>query len=226
MLKNWNDLPDFMRCEEIKAYYEALHKKRFSLFLKRLFDVVAAIFVLLITLIPMIILAVFIKLDSPGPIFFRQERVTQYGKIFRIHKFRTMIPGADLLGSQVTIKDDNRITKLGRFLRKYRLDELPQVFDVIKGDMTFVGTRPETVKYVSCYQKQWNATLLLPAGITSETSIKYKDEDNLLKNSLNIDNTYIEVILPQKMIINLQSLLEFSIFNEMKTLFKTVYKLK
>lgn len=196
MLKKWDSLPDFMKNDAVRPYYEILKKKKASLFLKRVFDILVGLIILIITAIPMTIIAVMIKLDSEGPVFYRQERVTTYGKHFRIHKFRTMVSNADKIGSTVTIDHDNRITKVGAKLRGYRLDELPQVFDVLRGNMSFVGTRPEAVKYVEMYKLEYMATLLMPAGITSEASIRYKDEAELLDRADNVDKVYIEKVLP------------------------------
>ena len=177
MLKRWDDLPDFMCVDEVRPYWEILKKKRGQLVLKRIFDLVLSVILLVILAIPMGIIAVLVKRDSEGPVFYRQERVTTYGRRFRIHKFRTMVVNADKIGTAVTVGEDKRITRVGKKLRRLRLDELPQVFDVISGDMSFVGTRPEAVKYVEKYQPAFYATLLMPAGITSEASIRYKDED-------------------------------------------------
>ncbi len=222
LLRKWEDLPDFMRCEEVREYYNILYKKRFSILIKRIFDYILGILLLIVLAIPMIIIAVMIKLDSPGPVFYRQERVTRYGKHFRIHKFRTMVDNAENMGSAVTTENDSRVTKLGGKIRDYRLDELPQVIDVLLGDMSFVGTRPEAVKYVSKYKPEYYATLLLPAGITSEASIKYKDEAKLLMSAENIDKVYIEDVLQQKMLYNLKNINEFNFFNDLKIMFKTV----
>lgn len=166
----------------------------------------------MITAIPMIIIAVLIKLDSKGPVLYRQERITTYGKRFRIHKFRTMVQNADRVGSAVTVSNDNRITRIGSKLRGLRLDELPQLIDVLQGTMSFVGTRPEASKYVKMYRPEFNATLLMPAGITSEASIRYKDEYKLLSASEDVDKTYIEQVLPGKMVWNLNSIERFSFF--------------
>ena len=169
----------------------------------------------------MLVIAVWIKLDSPGPVFFRQTRITQYGKEFRIFKFRTMVNNADKMGSAVTVGNDSRITKVGKIIRKYRIDEFPQLFNVLLGDMSFVGTRPEVPKYVSAYSDEMYATLLLPAGITSKTSIEYKDEDLLLKNPDDIDFTYLNVILPEKMYWNLKGVSEFNVFSELVIMIQT-----
>ena len=166
---------------------------------------------------------IMIKMDSHGEVFFRQERVTQYGKKFRIHKFRTMVKNAESLGAQVTTKSDMRVTKVGKKLRGCRLDELPQLIDILQGNMSFVGTRPEVTKYVKQYTPEMMATLLLPAGVTSEASIEYKDEERLLADAKNADKTYVEVVLPQKMEWNLRSLNDFSFVGDIKTMFKTVW---
>ncbi|MBQ8488586.1 MAG: sugar transferase [Pseudobutyrivibrio sp.] len=221
-LRKWEDIPEFMRCDEVKLYYEALTHKRVQLFCKRLFDIVIAIILLVILAIPMLIIAIMIKLDSKGPVFYRQERVTTYGRHFRIHKFRTMVKDADKIGTAVTVGGDARITKVGSKLRNLRLDEMPQLIDVLIGDMSFVGTRPEAVKYVDAYTKEMNATLLLPAGITSEASIRYKDEAKLLDEADDVDKVYIEEILPAKMKYNLDSIKFFSFGGDIVTMFRTV----
>lgn len=222
MLRKWEDLPDFMRVPEVRPYWEVLDRKRGQLFLKRVFDFVLALILLVILAIPMLVIAVMIKLDSPGTVFYRQERVTAYGKHFRIHKFRTMVSNADQIGTAVTVGNDSRITKVGTKLRHLRLDELPQLFDILEGTMSFVGTRPEAIRYVEQYTPEMMATLLVPAGITSETSIRYKDEDRLLNTADNIDKVYVENVLPEKMKWNLKSIQKFSIFREFLTMFWTV----
>ena len=223
VLRKWDDLPDFMKTEEVKPYYEALKKKKLSLFFKRMVDLVGGVVLLVLLAIPMAIISVLIKLDSPGPVFYRQERVTTYGKHFKIHKFRTMVSNADKIGTAVTVGNDSRITKIGAKLRGCRLDELPQVLDLISGDMSFVGTRPEAVRYVEKYKPEYYATLLLPAGITSEASIRYKDEAELLENAVDVDRVYVEEVLPGKMKFNLQSIKEFSFIGEIATMFRTVF---
>ena len=212
-----------MQTEEVRYYYDILCKKKFSLMLKRLFDIIISA-VMLVVLSPLfLILSIAIKLDSPGPVFYRQERVTAYGKRFRIHKFRTMVNGADKKGSLVTVNNDNRITRVGRIIRKCRLDEISQLIDVFVGNMTFVGTRPEVVKYVDKYTSEMLATLLLPAGITSEASILYKDEDKLLDGADDVDKVYIERVLPGKMYYNLRSIKKFNFLRDIATMFKTVF---
>ena len=221
MLRKWDELPAFMRCEEVKPYYDILRKKQVSLFFKRVFDLVGGLILLVLLAVPMAIIAVWIKLDSEGSVFYRQERVTTYGKHFKIHKFRTMVSNADQIGSTVTVGNDSRITKVGAKLRGCRLDELPQVFDLISGNMSFVGTRPEAVKYVEQYKPEYMATLLLPAGITSEASIRYKDEAELLDMADNVDRVYMEDVLPEKMKYNLEYINRYSFWGEIATMFRT-----
>lgn len=222
MLKKWEDLPEFMKVPEVRPYWEVLRKKRGQLLLKRIFDLVVAFVLLLLLAIPMLVIALMIKIEDPGPVFYRQERVTTYGKKFRIHKFRTMVVNAEKIGTAVTVGDDPRITKVGKKLRSLRLDELPQVLDVLAGTMSFVGTRPEAVKYVEQYLPEYNATLLMPAGITSEASIRYKDEDKLLDAASDVDKVYIEQVLPAKMVWNLESVRRFRFLREILTMFRTV----
>lgn len=223
MLCRWEELPQNMQNDAVRPYYDSLQSKKCSLFLKAVFDRVVSL-LMLIGLSPIfVLLAIMIKMDSPGEVFFRQERVTQYGKKFRIHKFRTMVKNAESLGAQVTTKSDMRVTKVGKKLRGCRLDELPQLIDILQGNMSFVGTRPEVTKYVEQYTPEMMATLLLTAGVTSEASIEYKDEERLLADAKNADKTYVEVVLPQKMEWNLQSLKEFSFVGDIKTMFKTVW---
>lgn len=223
MLREWDKLPESMRTEDIRPYYERLKKKKVSLVLKRVFDVISSIIMLIILSPLLIIISILIVTDSKGGVFYRQERVTQYGKKFRIFKFRTMVANADKIGTQVTVSNDNRITKIGSVIRKYRIDEIPQLFNILSGDMSLVGTRPESSHYVKHYTSEMMATLLLPAGVTSEASIRYKDEAELLNQADDIDKVYIEKILPEKMKYNLESLLNFSLFREIKTMIKTIF---
>lgn len=220
-LRKWADLPQEMQLPEVRKYYDILAKKCSTLIVKRVFDIMVAV-VLLIFLSPIfLVLAIAIKLDSPGPVFYRQERVTQYGRHFRIHKFRTMVQDADK-GSQVTVKDDARITKVGKVIRGCRLDEIAQLLDLIRGDMTLVGTRPESPKYVAQYTPEMMATLLLPAGVTSEASIRYKDEAALLDGAMDVDKIYVEQVLPGKMEWNLKGIEQIGIGYEIKVIFVTI----
>ena len=221
MLK-WEQLPEFMRTPEVRPYWETLYKKRGQVFFKCSFDLFVSVVLLVILFIPMLVIALWIKLDSKGPVFYRQERVTTYGRHFKIHKFRTMVVNADKIGSTVTVGNDARITNVGRKLRRCRLDELPQLLDIISGNMSFVGTRPEAVKYVEQYKPEYYATLLMPAGITSEASIRYKDEEKLLDTSNDVDKVYMEQVLPAKMVWNLESIRRFSFLREILTMLRTV----
>ena len=222
MLKNWNELPKYMRTDEVRPYYDLLQKKRLSLFFKRVFDIVVSLIMIILCSPILLIISILIVKDSKGGVFYRQERVTQYGRVFRIFKFRTMVKNADQIGTQVTVSNDSRITKIGSKLRNCRLDELPQLFNIFLGDMTFVGTRPESVHYVKSYTNEMYETLLLPAGVTSEASIEYKDEADLLDQADDVDSVYINEVLPEKMKYNLNSIKEFSFFKEIATMFRTV----
>lgn len=220
---SWEKLPPQMQTEAVKPYYEILQKKQISLIFKRLFDIVVSIIMLLILSPVFLILAIAIKLDTEGPVFYRQVRVTQYGKEFRIFKFRTMVNNADKIGSQVTVGEDSRITRVGKVIRECRLDEIGQLLNILGGSMTFVGTRPEVPKYVEKYTSEMWATLLLPAGVTSEASIRYKDEAALLDAAEDVDATYIQDVLPGKMKYNLRSIQEYSFFKDIETMFQTVF---
>ena len=222
MLREWNQLPEYMQTDAVRPYYDQLKKKEFSLFLKRIFDIVVSL-VLIVLLSPLLlVLSILIVLDSRGGVFYRQERVTQYGRKFRIFKFRTMVADADKIGTQVTVSNDSRITRVGSVIRKYRLDEIPQLFNILLGDMSLVGTRPESTHYVKHYAPEMFATLLLPAGVTSEASIKYKDEAELLNKADDVDKVYIEKVLPGKMKYTLESISNFSFIKDIETMFRTV----
>lgn len=220
---SWEKLPPQMQTEAVKPYYEILQKKQISLIFKRSFDIAVSLIMLLILSPVFLVLAIAIKLDTEGPVFYRQVRVTQYGKEFRIFKFRTMVNNADKIGSQVTVGEDNRITRVGKVIRECRLDEIGQLLNILGGSMTFVGTRPEVPKYVEKYTSEMWATLLLPAGVTSEASIRYKDEAVLLDAAEDVDATYIQDVLPGKMKYNLRSIQEYSFFKDIETMFQTVF---
>lgn len=222
LLKKWEQLPEQMQRDEVRPYYDALQSKKVSLVCKRLFDIIVS-FIMLVIISPiLLILSLWIVLDSKGGVFYRQERITTNGRIFYIFKFRTMVKNADKIGSLVTVNNDSRVTTAGKFLRKCRLDELPQLINVLLGDMSFVGTRPEVKKYVDAYSGEMLATLLLPAGITSKASINYKDEAELLNAADDVDKTYIQQVLPGKMYFNLKEVREFSFFADIATMFNTV----
>lgn len=221
MLCKWEKLPPQLQTQEVRPYYDRLRKKQGSLLLKRLFDIVVSAIMLVFLSPVFLVLAIAIKLDSPGPVFYRQVRVTQYGKEFRIFKFRSMVQNADK-GSQVTVGNDSRITRVGRFIRKCRLDEICQLIDILRGTMTFVGTRPEVPKYVAAYTPAMMATLLLPAGVTSMASIYFKDEDELLSQAQDVDKAYTEKVLPEKMYFNLKGLESFGFWKDIRIMIMTV----
>lgn len=226
ILKKYENLPENLQNDDVKRYYDILAKKKGNLFLKRIFDIFMSL-ILLILLSPVfLILAIWIKLDSKGPVFYRQERITIYGKKFRIFKFRTMIQDADKKGSLITLGEDSRITKIGNKIRKRRLDEIPQLLNILKGDMSFVGTRPEVTKYVDKYTNEMKATLLMPAGVTSKASIEYKNEDEIMDTFLNkgekVDDIYLQRVLPEKMKYNLEYIEKFSLLEDIKICIKTI----
>ena len=226
LLKRWEDLPSFMQCDGVKEYYDILNRRKFSLLFKRLFDIFASIILLILLSPALLIVAIWIKLDSEGPVFYRQERITQYGRVFKIFKFRTMVTNADKIGTLVTLQNDSRITKVGEKIRKCRLDEIPQLINILIGDMSFVGTRPEVKKYVDRYSDEMLATLLLPAGVTSKASLMFRDEDEILNHKVNennpVDKVYVEEILPQKMVYNLEYIKDFSFVGDIVLCIKTV----
>ena len=223
LIKKWEILPPELQIDEVRPYWEILRKKNFSLFWKRVFDIFVSGIMLIILLPFFLILSLAIVIDSRGGVFYRQERVTQYGKHFKIFKFRSMVSGADKKGSLVTVGNDARITRVGKLVRKLRLDEVSQLIDVFRGTMTFVGTRPEVPKYVSQYKPEFLATLLLPAGVTSMASIMFKDEDKLLEGKEDVDKAYIEEVLPQKMEWNLSEINKYGFWRDIKIMFMTVF---
>lgn len=227
-MKKFESLPAELQNEQVRPYYEALAAKRGQLFLKRAFDILVSAILLLLLSPILLFFAIWIKLDSPGPVFYRQERVTTYGRIFRIFKFRTMKVDADKMGSLVTLKNDNRITRVGHVIRRYRLDELPQLLNILTGDMSLVGTRPEVAKYVAAYTPEMKATLLLPAGVTSTASILFKDEEELIAKfileGMEVDDIYITKVLPEKMHYNLSYLKNYSFLGDLKLMVRTVLK--
>ena len=225
MLK-WDELPLEMQLSEVEPYYQLVSQRKGSLVLKRCLDFLLALVLLFLTSPLFIVLSIWIKLDSKGPVIYKQKRVTQYNRHFKIWKFRTMVTDADKKGSLVTSANDNRITKVGNFIRRVRLDELPQLVNVLKGEMSFVGTRPEVPRYTEQYSPEMMATLLLPAGITSLASINYKDEDAIISQmtakGMTVDQAYVERVLPEKMHFNLAYLRDFNFFGDIKIMFQTV----
>lgn len=217
---------DFFNCQEVQDAKLYLNKRKKDLILKLIFDKVLALILLILFSPIFFILGVMIKLEDKGPIFYRQERVTKNGKIFKIYKFRTMVLNADKIGSLVTTENDSRITKIGSVIRKYRLDEIPQLLNIIEGDMSFVGARPEVLKYVQNYTDEMKVSLLLPAGVTSRSSIEFKDEEILIKkytkSGLTVDQAYIEKILPRKMHRNIEYVYNFNFFDDLTIMVSTV----
>lgn len=226
MLISWKKLPDEMKNEYVEIYYTILSKRKVSLAVKRIFDVIISLVMLILSSWLFLILAILIKIDSEGPVFFRQVRVTTGNREFRIFKFRTMINNADKIGSLVTTGNDMRITRVGVKIRKCRLDEIPQLINILIGDMSFVGTRPEVRKYVDCYTPEMMATLLLPAGVTSLASINYKDEDDIIDRytaeGMSVDEAYVDKVLPEKMKYNLEYIKQFDFWSDIKLMIKTV----
>lgn len=224
LLKPFENLPDEFKNDEVKHYYDILDKKRKSLLVKRIADIILSLIMIVLLALPMLIIALIIKFSSKGPVLYKQERVTTYGKKFKILKFRTMKVGADKAGL-LTTENDDRITAIGKVLRKLRLDELPQIFHVLSGKMSIVGTRPEVTKYVDKYTPEMYATLLMPAGVTSLASIKFKDEDRILgeiSDPERVDEIYMNEILPKKMRYNLKYIERFDFKWDIYLMYKTV----
>jgi len=172
----------------------------------------------------MIIIAILIKLDSKGPIFFKQVRVTKNGREFKILKYRTMRVGSDKY-SQITVGKDSRITKVGDFLRKYKLDEIPQLINVLIGDMSLVGPRPEVPKYVALYTEEQREILKVRAGITDYASIEFSNENDILANETDPEKAYIEKIMPRKIELNKKYLSEISVMTDIKIILLTIKKI-
>ena len=222
-MRKWENMPPFLKNDRVKVYYDILKEHEKELRIRRKFDTFLAAFMLAVIWPVFLLIGLLIKLDSPGPVFFKQERVTQYGRKFQILKFRTMVQNAEKMGSQITKSHDSRLTRVGRVIRGCRIDELPQLVNVLLGDMSFVGTRPEVVKYVRAYTDEMKATLLLPAGITSEASISYKDEGEMMEGVDDVDDVYIHQVLPEKMEYNLEALRNYSLLGDLRTMVRTVF---
>lgn len=222
LLAKWEELPDYMQNDRVRKYYDILQKKKASLIFKRALDLFISVILIILLILPMCVIALAVKAGSPGNILFRQNRITTNGRTFKILKFRTMVENAEKMGGQITETDDKRITRNGKFLRKYRLDELPQIFNVLTGDMSLVGTRPEVPKYVKKYAPEMYATLLMPAGVTSYASICFRDEDELFRDPAMVEKNYMEVVLPEKMEQNLKYIEEFSFLYDLKIMVRTI----
>lgn len=225
LLLPFDRLPREFQCGEVKKYYDILDKKRASLVLKRVMDIFLSLIMIVVLLIPIAVISVIIKLTSKGPVLYKQERVTTCNRHYMIWKFRTMRVGADKEGALITSDNDTRVTGIGNTLRRFRLDELPQVFHVLSGKMSFVGTRPEVPKYVDRYTPEMMATLLMPAGITSLASIRYKDEAVIIGDVSDpdeVDRIYVEKVLPEKMKYNLEYIDRFGIRRDIRLMLSTV----
>lgn len=222
ILAKWESLPSYMKNDAVLTFYKILEKKKGALALKRILDIVLSSFLIVLLCVPMLVIAIIVKTGSKGTVFYLQKRVTTNGKLFNIYKFRTMVENAEKLGGEITETDDKRITSNGKFLRKFRLDEIPQVFNVFSGQMSMVGTRPEVVRYVKKYSPEMYATLLMPAGITSLASINFRDEDDLFRDPNLVEKNYMEIVLPKKMTMNLDYIKNFSFFGDIVIMFKTI----
>lgn len=225
MIPRWEYFPDNMKNEFTLKYYNLIISKKSSLIIKRMFDIIFSLFLLFCLSPVMILTSILIKFNSINePIFFKQKRITQYGKEFYIFKFRTMKSNSEFKSS-ITCNNDSRITSIGKILRKFRIDEFPQLINVLLGQMSFVGIRPEVQEYVDFYNNEMQSTLILPAGITSIASIKFKDEEKILTDSKNIKKTYIEDILPKKMVYNIEYIEKFNFLLDIKIMFLTFYNI-
>ena len=204
-----------------KAIYEKLKKKKFTLFFERLFDILVSLLVSIIILLPMLVVGIFIKLDSKGPVFYKQERLGK-GKVpFYILKFRTMRVGADKNLDNLTVKNDPRITRVGNFLRKWKIDELPQFINVLKGDMSLVGPRPETPKMVNLYENYYDVIFAVRPGITDYASIEFRNESEYYNSIEDSQKIYLEKILPIKIDLKLKYIENLSIKNDILILLNT-----
>ena len=226
-MRTEHQMPQFMKNHYTLEAVKVLEKKKVTLIFKRLFDICLSLILLVILSPVFLVLAICIKLEDGGPIFYRQQRITTYGRVFRIFKFRTMILNADKMGPLVTQDNDSRITKIGKKIRDFRLDEIAQLINVLIGDMTFVGTRPEVQKYVDAYSEEMMVTLLLPAGITSRSSIEFRNEadkiSKWIEQGFTADEAYIQKILPEKMRYNIDYISELSIAQDIKVMLQTVF---
>ncbi len=222
MIRKFRDLPDYMKNDEVRPYYRIVAGKKVYMFFKRLMDIVLSALALILVSPIILITAIIIKLGSKGPLFYRQTRVTRYGREFKILKFRTMVVDADKIGGSVTVDNDPRVTGIGRLLRRFRLDEFPQLINVLIGDMSLIGTRPEVPAMVAKYDKVMYATLLTRSGMLSSAAIEFKHEADLLKEVEDTETYYIKEILPKKMEYNLSDIEHFSFINEVKIFFRAL----
>ncbi len=220
-MKSWNKLTSPIKNDAVKPIYDILKRRWFYRFIKRAFDLFSSLFLLILLFLPSVIIGIIIVCDSRGGMFFCQTRVGRYGKAFKIVKFRTMRKDSE--GNQhITHKNDNRITKVGKFLRKTHLDEFPQLLNVIAGQMSFIGTRPEVQQFVDQYQNEWYSTLLMRPGITSTASYSCDDEAKVLEEG-SADEIYLNKVLPTKMAMNIEDIKKMSAGRDIKILWKTVF---
>ncbi|MGN0144108.1 MAG: sugar transferase [Clostridium sp.] len=192
--------------------------------IKRIFDIICSGLGLIVLSPFLIFIAIRIKMESDGPVLFKQIRVGEKGREFKILKFRTMVVDAEKLGRQITVGNDSRITKVGGFLRKYKIDELPQLINVFKGDMSLVGPRPEVPRYVNMYTQEQRKVLNVKPGITDLASIRYRDENELLGKAENPDEFYINTIMPDKLALNMEYINKSNIFLDVYIILKTILK--
>ncbi len=197
---------------------------KFNKFFKRVFDILASSVGIMVLSPILIVIAIAIKCDSNGEILFKQKRVGMNEKTFNIFKFRTMVTNAEKLGKQITVGNDCRITKIGSFLRKYKLDELPQLFNVLLGDMSLVGPRPEVPRYVELYTDEQKEVFKVRPGITDLASLKYSDENDILANIENPEEHYINVIMQDKLELNLEYIKKSNVFFDIYIIIKTILK--
>lgn len=220
-MRSWNKISLPINNDAVKPIYDILKRRRLYRFIKRTFDLFASLFLLVLLFLPSLIIGIIIVCDSRGGMFFNQTRVGRYGKSFKIIKFRTMRKDSE--GNQhITHKNDNRITKVGKILRRTHLDEFPQLLNVIAGQMSFIGTRPEVQQFVDQYHDEWYATLLMRPGITSTASYSCDGEAGVLEEG-NADEIYLNKVLPTKMAMNIEDIKKMSIARDIKILFKTVF---
>lgn len=191
---------------------------------KRVFDLLISIPSIIILLPVFIIIAALIKLESSGPIVFSQERIGRYGRPFRIYKFRTMVKNAPEIGTSITSANDPRITKVGKFLRKFKIDEILQIINVIKGDMSIIGPRPEIKKYIDMFKEDYKEILRIRPGMTDYASITFRNEEEFLSKFSNIEEGYIKEVLPQKIELYKRYLKDMSLITDVKIFFKTIWK--
>ena len=221
-MRKWNKLPKYMQNNEVELIYDSLKKKFFYRFIKRLFDFFASLFLFVLLLLPSLLIAIIIPLTSKGSPIFKQERVGRYGKSFIIFKFRTMKIGSEQSG-QITSKNDSRVTKFGKFLRKTHIDEFPQLLNVLVGQMSFVGTRPEVPMFLEYYRPIWMATLLMRPGITSTSAIVNTNESEKIAVKENKNEYYVNTLMPQKMEMNINDLRNCGLFYDIKIMWRTVF---